>query len=292
MSTSWYRIEENRANPAGVATVYLHDEIGAFGVTSKDFVADLQGIKASTIRLHLNTPGGVVDDGIAIYNALKSHPAAVEAYNDALTASIGVTIMLAADKRVAAPHSRMMIHEAMALGMGFASDFEKVAARLRDTTRNIAALYEEATGRPADEWLAMMAAETWFGDQEAVDIGLATEVGRDYEPANFRAATNFALLNSYRGRPDFGDVPGIEETNAGRTISQVNVQKLRDARDLLDAVLSSAEPEKDTAGEVETNHSETDTQASLAPEGDPEPSLTPQEEAMAALNRRLALIKL
>lgn len=200
---SWYRIE-NRFAP-DVAEIYLHDEIGLYGITSGQFVAELKNVTSSKIKLHVNSPGGSVDDGIAIYNALQSHSAEREVYVDALAASIATVIAMAASpgKLVMAPHSRMMIHEAMAIGVGFADDFDKIAQRLRDSTENIASIYAERTGKESAHWRELMKAETWFTDQGAVDAGLADEVGRDYLAENFRIAASFSLLEKYRAKPAF-----------------------------------------------------------------------------------------
>ena len=172
----WYRIENKADEDA--ADVFIYDEIGYFGVTAKDFVADLRAVTAKTINLHLNTPGGDVFDGIAIYRAIKNHPANVTAYVDGLAASAGSFIAMAADQVVMEPHSKMMIHEAFGLAIGNAEDMTKMAERLNSTSSEIASIYAEKAGKDADYWRAQMKAETWYTDQQAVDAGLADQVGR------------------------------------------------------------------------------------------------------------------
>ena len=172
----WYRIE-NRAG-SEEADVYIFDEIGYFGVTAKDFTAELRNVNAKTINLHLNTPGGDVFDGIAIFNALKNHSATVNVHVDGLAASAGSFIAMAGDKVIMEPHSKMMIHEAFGLAIGNAEDMTKMAERLDATSQNIASIYSERAGQDADYWRAQMKAETWYTDQQAVDAGLADEIGR------------------------------------------------------------------------------------------------------------------
>lgn len=186
---SWFSV----TNAADVASISIHDEISAFGVTHKDFALELSAITAPVINLSLNSPGGLVDDGVAIYNALRAHPATVNVHIPAIAASIATVIAMAGDTITIAPHARLMVHEAMSMGMGFASDFEKVATRLRATTETIASIYAERTGRDVAYWLALMAEETWFGDQEAVDAGLADRIGLDTNLAAFKIAANFNL---------------------------------------------------------------------------------------------------
>lgn len=204
---SWYSV----TNRAGIAELSIHDEISSFGVTFSDFAADLKAIKSPVINLSLNSPGGLVDDGVAIYNSLKAHPAEIHVHIPAIAASIATVIAMAGDTITIAPHARMMVHEAMSMGIGFASDFEKVAARLRSTTQTIAEIYTERTGKDVGHWLALMAEETWFGDQEAVDAGLADAVGRDTDASAFKVAASFNL-SQFRDSNIAAELRAVAET--------------------------------------------------------------------------------
>lgn len=286
---SWYRIE-NRSAP-DTAEIYLHDEIGLFGVTSGQFVADLKSVTSPKIKLHVNSPGGSVDDGIAIYNALMSHSAEREVYVDALAASIASVIAMAASpgKLIMAPHSRMMIHEAMALGMGFAEDFDKIAQRLRDTSENIATIYAERTGKDAAHWRDLMKAETWFTDQGAVDAGLADEVGRDYAEENFRIAASFTLLEKYRAQPGFeANLITPPEQNAGRTMNATNLAKLHAAMAGLNAVHAGT---CDMADGCPVGGGESDKQAESSADDNKSPE-TPRAAALRELEEALARVQL
>lgn len=263
--------------------VRLYDQIGMFGVTAKDFVSDLDLITAPVIRLHVNCPGGIVDEAVAIYNALMSHPARVEVFVDALAASAASFIAMAGDRRVMQPHSRMMIHEAMGLGVGFAADFEEVAARLRSLTSTIADIYAEHTDKPRDYWLPLMAGETWFTDREAVEEGLAHEVGRESDRNAFQIAASFDL-SQYRNAVAFPAELVAPATNAGRTLSRANLASLHGVFSSLRAIHDGAcdmgdECPLDVSGEPENR----------APEGDPEPSSTPETAHTGADDLEAAL---
>lgn len=187
----WFKIE-NAA--AAVAEVSIFDEISPWGVTAQDFIGEIAKISAPTVKLHLNTPGGDVYDGIAIYNAIKDHPARFNAYIPGLAASIGTVIAMAADEITIAPHARMMIHDAWAMAVGNAEDMAKLAERLEATSQNLATIYaERSDSKTADEWRALMKAETWYTDQEAVDAGLADFVGRSNDRQSLRQAALFDL---------------------------------------------------------------------------------------------------
>lgn len=190
MPDKWF--EFNLASPE-VATIRVYGEIGAFDITAADFLAELDSVTAPTIRVHLNSPGGSVDDGLAIMNGLISHPATVETHVDAAAYSIASVIAQGADKgkRYMAPHSRMLVHNAMALGMGYASDFEQIAKHLRETSNTIAEIYAENSGKDVAYWLDKMDAETRFTDQQAVDEGLADQVSRATNKEAFKVAANF-----------------------------------------------------------------------------------------------------
>lgn len=273
--------ELNRANPS-LALLDIRGTIGfpdEGGVDPQDVADAVNGIECEALRVTVNSPGGSVDAGIDIYNALRGvseRGMRVETYNSALAASIASVIMMAGDRRIGAPHSRMMIHEAMALGMGFATDFEKLASRLRETTANIASVYAERTGTETADWLPLMADETWFSEQQALEKGLLTEIGRGYDPENFARASRFELLNHYRAWPGFDP----EVATAARELNTSHAGRLVAVRDEIDALIREIGPEKAVI------------EPEKGPEGDPAPSLTPQEQAKADLERRLALIRL
>lgn len=192
----WYSIK-NQAD-GDTAEVYIYDEIGYFGVTAQDFVNDLRSVHAGQIDLHLNTPGGDVFDGIAIYQALKDHPANVTTYVDALAASAGSFIAQAGDTVVMKKNSTMMIHDAAGLAIGNSSDMRELADLLDKTSDNIASIYAERTGGDTETWRAAMQAETWYSADEAVAAGLADEVagGKQDSPEN----TFDLSIYNYAGR--------------------------------------------------------------------------------------------
>lgn len=163
-----WRIE----NAAERAAIYLYDEIGVWGVTAGDFVAELNSLGGKPVDLHVNSAGGDVFDGLAIYNALLQYPGAITAYVDALAASAASFIVQAAGERRIATNASMMIHEAAGLAIGNAEDLRQLATILDDSTMAIAEIYA-TRGGTVNEWLSAMKAETWYRGQAAIDAGLA-----------------------------------------------------------------------------------------------------------------------
>lgn len=172
----WFRIE-NSADDPDSTDIYVYESIGGwFGMWAEDFIYDLKQVATSKINLRLNSPGGSVFDGIAIANALRSHPATVTVYVDSLAASIASVIALAGDRVVMMPQSQFMVHNASGAAYGDATEMTKMADLLDKQSLNIAKAYAEHTGGSLAEWQDYMAAETWFSAEEAVAVGLADEV--------------------------------------------------------------------------------------------------------------------
>lgn len=192
----WYRISNNAGTDPAV--VHIYDEIGYWGVTAADFVRDLAGVRASEIELHLNSPGGEIFDGIAIMNALRSHPATVTTYVDSLAASIASVIAMGGDRVVMAPNSQMMIHEASSIEIGNAADMRKMADLLDLQSDNIASVYAAKAGGDVAEWRARMTAETWYTAEEAVAAGLADEVSSVHSITEANSSRNSWDLSIFR----------------------------------------------------------------------------------------------
>ena len=185
LNRSWFRIENRpAAEPAQGPTtdIYLYDAIGEWGVTAQDFVNALRGVVTGTITMYVNCEGGEVFDGLAIYEALRRHPANITAFVDGIAASAASFIVCAADRVVMAPHAKMMIHDAHGLAMGNARDMRSMADLLDALSDTIADIYAERTGKTRDDWrAAMQAAEggpdgTWYDAKAAVKAKLADEV--------------------------------------------------------------------------------------------------------------------
>jgi len=170
----WYEITNNADDDS--ATIRIYDEIGFFGVEADAFSSDLSAITASRITVAINSPGGSVMDGLAIYNSLRVHPAHVTTRVDGIAASAASFIAQAGDERIMVESSQMMIHDASGVFAGSAADFREVADFLERQSANIAELYASRSGQPVQQYVDMMAAETWMTAAEAVENGLADSV--------------------------------------------------------------------------------------------------------------------
>lgn len=181
----WYSITNTAGGPT---QVMIYDEIGFFGVSAADFMAEVGQI-AGDIELHLNSPGGDVFDGIAIFNQLKAAQArgTVTVIVDGLAASAASFIAMAASpgKLQMCPNARMMIHDGFGMAIGNAADMREMADLLDDASNNIASMYAARTGKPAAYWRAKMQTETWYSPEVAIAEGLIDGIyGQAPNPSN------------------------------------------------------------------------------------------------------------
>lgn len=172
----WYDIVNAAGDVGDTAVVRLYDEISWWGISADQFGAELAAITASKIRVEINSPGGDVFDGIAIYNALRAHPAHVTTRVDGIAASIASIIAQAGDHRVMLGAAQMMIHDPWGMCIGSAVEMRGFADILDAQAGVLAGIYARRAGRTVDEMRALMAAETWLTDTGAVAAGLADEV--------------------------------------------------------------------------------------------------------------------
>ena len=179
---SW-RIENAKAK--GEADLYVYDVIGdpwGEGTNASDFVRELNALDVDRINLHINSPGGFVNDALAMYNALIGHRAWVDGYIEGSGDSAASFLFQAANRRFIAKNASMTIHEGHAYVMGPAITLRAVADELDAASENIASIYAERAGGTVQEWRDRMLANggsmgTTYRGQAAVDIGLADEVG-------------------------------------------------------------------------------------------------------------------
>lgn len=173
--TDWYRIENSM--PGQAPEIFIYDEIGYWGTASNDFVKDLALLaEEPRLTINLNSPGGDVFDGIAIYQALLDHPAHVTVKVNGLAASIASVITMAGDRVIMGARSQIMIHEGFTFASGDAQTMRKTADMLDRISDNIAAVYADRAGGEPAIWRNRMREETWYSAEEAVAAGLADEI--------------------------------------------------------------------------------------------------------------------
>ena len=178
--------------------ITLYDVIDGFwGISASSIyqaIKDRSGIK--TIRLRINSPGGSVFEGMAIYNMLRSHPARKIVNVDGIAASMASVIALVGDDIEMGEGAWIMIHDPLGRISGDAEELREMADRLDKLKSDIVAIYARKTGKVRDEIADMMTAETWLNASEAVANGFATR-----QVAGLQIAA-CASLEQYRNVPD------------------------------------------------------------------------------------------
>jgi ATP-dependent protease ClpP protease subunit len=261
----WY---EFRARARDAAEIVIYDEIGAFGVAAKAFLDELKALgPVAELTLRINSPGGSVFDGVAIYNALKRHQARVTVWIDGIAASIASMIAMAGDEVVMPENAMLVLHDPSGLVVGTAFDMRATADALDKMAAAMVAAYRDKSGAGDAEIEALMAAETWLSAEEAVELGFADRV----EPP-VRMAAHFDL-SCFRNMP-----PRLAALTASATAQEDDMpdpQKKRPGR----AAPAKAEAAEDHRGhpdgEVTDRSSEPQPEQPAAPAPPCEPAGEP-----------------
>jgi ATP-dependent protease ClpP protease subunit len=178
------------------AEISIYDEIGAYGVSAKAFLADLGKLPdAAPLTLRLNSPGGSVFDAVAIYNALQRHAGNVTVSIDGIAASAASYIAMAGDEIIMPENAFLMIHDPSGLVMGTAADMRAMAEALEKIGASLIKGYAAKSGKEEKDIAALMAAETWLDAAEALDMGFADTMA---EPVKMAASFD---VSRFRNAP-------------------------------------------------------------------------------------------
>ena len=162
------------------AEIYLYDVIGSEmfgGISSKQFADELNNLKGvKNITVRINSPGGDLFEGLAMYNLLAGCKPKKTMMIDGLAASIASVIAMAGDEVVMAPEADMMIHSAWVVSQGNSSDLRKMAEQLDSADQKIQSIYDRKTGLGTEKLAALMTAETWMNASQAKEMGFCDVV--------------------------------------------------------------------------------------------------------------------
>lgn len=128
------------------------------------------------IDVYINSYGGEVAEGLAIYNALRRHKAKVTTYCDGFACSIASVIFMAGDERIMNESSLLMIHNAWTMAIGNSAELRKQADDLEKITQASVEAYKGHSSLSEEEIKALMNAESWILPEEALTYGFATSV--------------------------------------------------------------------------------------------------------------------
>jgi ATP-dependent protease ClpP protease subunit len=153
----------------------IGQDIFGGGITAASVKAQLEAMgEVDEITVRINSPGGDVFDGLAIFNLLKEHPAKINVKVDGYAASIASVIAMAGDSVVMGVGSQVMIHNPWTFAMGEAKDFTKMAEILDGIKGGLIEAYQERVDADTETLSAWMDEEKWMGSEEAIAFGFAT----------------------------------------------------------------------------------------------------------------------
>ena len=232
---TWFTITNRASEPA--AEIDIFDEIGLWGVTAKNFATALKDIPADReITLRINSPGGSVWDGFAIYNLLAERRERVTSVVIGLAASIASVVMLAGKMVKAAENATIMIHNPWVFTGGESEELRKMADLLDKLRGSLINAYTRKTGKKDDEVGKAMDEATWFTAAEAKEWGIVDEI-----TGSMKVAASFDLTRL--GKPAAKILEGVTSTNNQPKKEMKNLIKA-----LVDAKLvASIDVSEDTA---------------------------------------------
>lgn len=177
----------DRWNPGVVAaadkaeedrSISMYDVIGydywtGEGVTAKKVAGILRSLGAGPVTVNINSPGGDMFEGLAIYNLLREHKGEITVKVLGLAASAASVIAMAGDTVQIARAGFLMIHNAWVMAVGNRNDLQDIAATLEPFDKAMADIYAAKTGAEPKAMNKLMDAETWIGGSDAVERGFA-----------------------------------------------------------------------------------------------------------------------
>lgn len=173
---SFYNIHNKGEDTAVIDLIGVINDFWTGDNSKEVFLAQLKGIKASNITVNISSPGGDSADAMAIYDALKGHPARVTARLSGLVASAATTVACGADVVEASPTCIYMIHNHWIFTAGDKKEMEKTMKALDTFDKVAAGIYKKRTGQRLDTIKRMMDAETYMTAQEAKDFGFVDKI--------------------------------------------------------------------------------------------------------------------
>jgi Protease subunit of ATP-dependent Clp proteases len=178
MKKRWYQLSKIDQN---TTEIYVYGDIEDYkwiesDVTAYDFAQDLSNIETQNINIRINSYGGSVASGLAIYNLLKSSNKNITTINDGFACSAASIIFMAGKERIMPKTSLLMIHNASSFASGNANDFRKIADDLEIITQPSIEAYKTVSNLSEDEIKKMMDNESWITADQAIEFGFATKV--------------------------------------------------------------------------------------------------------------------
>ena len=164
----WFEIKAAAIAANQRPEIYIYDDIGMGGIYADEFIRDLNALgSVDAIDVRINSRGGSVIEGVAIFLALSRHPATIHVHIDGMAASIASLIMLAGNHIDMSEVSQIMVHQASTIAMGNADEMEAVVEQLRQVDAILVSQYMRKTGLSEAAVVGLLQAETFMNAEQA-----------------------------------------------------------------------------------------------------------------------------
>lgn len=207
MNRKYFALERTEQS----ATITIYGDICSwaweeFGEMSSQILSkQLEALgDVNEINVYINSYGGEVAEGLAIYNALRRHKAKVRTFCDGFACSIASVIFMAGDERIMNEASLLMIHNAWTWASGNAAELRKQAEDLDKITQASVEAYKAHSSLKEEKIKALMDAETWILPSEALEYGFATAVEKTEKANHSQNAKEklFGIVRAYQKNQD------------------------------------------------------------------------------------------
>lgn len=206
MTKRYFQMKQN----GDIADIDIYGDIEKYpwlasDVSSYSLAKQLEMLDGvNTINVHINSYGGDVAEGLAIYNALRRNPARVVTTCDGMACSIASVIMMAGDERIMADASLLMIHNAWLFASGDANELRKQADDLDVINNASKTAYLSRINIGEDQLSQMMDSETWITPEQALEMGFITSIMTD-RPATPSQSAIKSIMRLVRQKIDIDD---------------------------------------------------------------------------------------
>jgi len=260
----WYEIKGKK----DISEIWLYDEIGLYGVTAKEFIAELNAVKSPKIEMHINSPGGGVFDGHAIYNAVKRHPSEVTSLIDGLAASMASVIALAGDRVVMAKNAMFMMHNPHGVVIGTSEDMRKTADVLDKVRDTMIGAYSNKSGKERENIISLLDNAVYLNADEALEAGFIDEIGD--KTMDLAACAKFVPALEKLGLKNIPkEIRGDSGTPSKRELERTLIEHGGCSQKLAKAILSEGypgdyrddDPAQDASPPANQNHRDDDSDA-------------------------------
>lgn len=202
MKRKYFALEKHKQT----ATLTIYGDITSWpwsegDVSASNLSRQLEELgDVNEINVYINSYGGEVAEGLAIYNALRRHKAKIRTFCDGFACSIASVIFMAGDERIMNEASLLMIHNAWTFASGNAAQLRKLAEDMDKITQASVEAYKAHSSLEEEEIKALMDAETWILPGEALDYGFATAIEQTEKAAASQNAKAklFEIVKAYQ----------------------------------------------------------------------------------------------